>query len=195
MSESNVELSEQDIADLAQLAAEPSAEPPTFHTILQVWKEVLAPADKVSKEQVTPIWANKMVTNYFGLTFSDLNSLRDLYFARLEQLRQILLEELATDADCFTHLSPEEDREENRGHYKQVILNWQLQFLQWELDWDCTSKTAAIEMASFGEVYKMFFGEQGLLALLEQIGFEFTEADQAELGAVLDARKAEVNGE
>jgi hypothetical protein len=37
MSESNVELSEQDIADLAQLAAEPSAEPPTFHTVLEVW--------------------------------------------------------------------------------------------------------------------------------------------------------------
>ena len=79
--------------------------------------------------------------------------------------------------------------EHNSHHYLNVLLNWQKAILTWELDWDCTSPDAAVDLAALVEVHKMFFDGTGISSLLDQIKFEFTEEHQALLAEELAALK------
>ena len=165
-------------------------EAPSYHTILETWREVLKPAHGEVLKDVTPQWASKMVRSYPELRYADCEALRDSYYAKLFQLEEVLLQEIATDEECLTYTSAAEDVEHNGHHYKNMLLQWQLAFLQWELDWRCTHKDAAVEMAAIGETHQIIFGSperQGLVAWLGNVNFEFTEADQAEIAEELEA--------
>lgn len=189
-----IEFSDSDIADLKSLGIT-DGEAPKFHTILEVWNEVLKPAAAESLKKVTPQWASKMVQSYTQLHFYDMLELRDRYYSKLEALHVTLREHIEGDSDCLTYATAEEDVQHNGHHYRELLTEWQLQFLQWELEWDCMSEFAAPEMAAISEVHKIMFSDMGLLAFLEQIKFEFTEQDQAALAEALQARRVEVNGE
>lgn len=169
-----------------EVLSEEILEAPSYHTILEVWREVLKPAAQEATKNVTAGWANRILSAYHGLEFKNMVLFRDRYFAKLEQLFQLVLDEIATDADCLSYGTPEEDREENAQHYKNLLRSWQLAILQWELDWDCTAPDAAIEVAAISEVHKMFFGQQGITAFLDNIQLEFTEEDQQELADALE---------
>lgn len=199
-----LELSEKDQADIIQLFGEPSAEdphepapePPSYHTILEVWREALRPAAELAHEKVTPQYASKMVASYAGLSYAQVQQLHDRYFAKIEALAQVLLAEIDSDPDALSHLSPEEDALENAAHYKNILRDWQLTLLDWELAWTTTDQDAVVELAAISEVHKMFFGPVGMTAYLDNIRFEFTEADQEALAAALEEhRLAGVNGE
>ena len=69
------------------------------------------------------------------------------------------------------------------------MFSWQKVILSWELDWDCTSPSAAVEIASIIEVHKMFFGDTGMVTLLDQINLEFTEDMQQQLMVELEELK------
>lgn len=187
--EEHIELPAHDKADLDQLYATPDGgegvEPPKFHPILEVWREVLRPARAEVGTVITPQWANKMVGAYQGVTFRDLVDLRDIYYRLLVEMLEILETEIESDAECLTWDTPELDVEHNGAHYRQVLTDWQLHFLKEELEWDCTSITAAVELAAMSEVHKIFFGAMGITAFLEQIRFEYSDEDQAELERVL----------
>jgi hypothetical protein len=178
-----IELSEQDQADLDMLNAD--GEEPEFHTVLEVWREVLSNGPELSKEKVTPQWAAKIVANYAGVTFADMENVQAQYFGKIGELAKILDYEISTDKDCLKHSTPSEDATENSGHYKNILRDWQLQFLQWELDWNTRDPYAAVELAAISEVHKMFFGPTGLTAYLDNIQLEYTEADQADLAEAL----------
>ena len=196
--EDRVELSDEDQADLAQLYAEPSAEDvPSFHPILEVWAKVLEPAAAEAVKPVTPQWASRMVSEYRELTYRDTLQLRDYYFGKIDALYQLLLDEIASDSDCLSYSTPEEDVAENSHHYKNLLMTWQMLMVQWEIEWDPATDDAAIELAAISEVHKMFFGATGLTAFLDNIKFEFTEADQAQLAEALNdvKRSAGVAGE
>lgn len=165
------------------------AQAPSFHPILQVWREVLAPAKYEMHAKVTPQWATRIVGSYTGLAFSDMETFRDIYFGKIAQLCEVLEAEIATDDECLSYTTPEEDVEHNSEHYRNLLRDWQLAFLEWELDWETTSPEAAIEIAAISEIHKMFFGPTGLTAFLDNIKFEFTEADQAELVSALNGLK------
>jgi hypothetical protein len=165
-------------------------EMPSFHPILQVWREVLKPAREEKDARVTPAWANRIIASYQGLTFADMNHYRDSYFAKILELADLLDEEIASDDECLNPATPEEDAEENSDHYKNLLLVWQKAVLGWEMGWDTAAPGAAVEVAAISEVHKMFFGETGIVAFLDNIKFEFTEADQNELAAELEAMKA-----
>jgi hypothetical protein len=160
---------------------------PSFHTILEVWREVLKPAAGQATEPVTPAWANRIIASYQGVTYADMVRYQESYFGKIGELVQLLLDEIASDEECLNHLSPEEDAEHNAHHYKNLLLQWQLAITQWELDWDTLSPDAAIEVAAISEVHKMFFGQTGLTQFLDNIQLEFTEADQAQLAEALQA--------
>jgi hypothetical protein len=181
----SIEMSTKDEEDLKRLLDEGT--PPEFHPVLEVWREVLAPAADLAEEKVTPQWASKMVATYPGLVFADMEDMQRRYFAKIGELAAILDTEIAKDKDCLTYRTPEDDALENSGHYKQLLTDWQLHFLQWELDWETTSPEAATELASISEVHKMFFGPTGLTAYLDNIKFEFNEEDQTELAQSLRA--------
>lgn len=167
---------------------------PAYHTILQVWREVLAPADAESKKKITPQWANRIVTSYQGVAFQDMTDFRDLYFGKIKELAAILDVEIDTDDECLNLLTPEEDVEGNTHHYINVLTEWQKAFLSWELEWDTTHPDAALELAAIAEVHKMFFDHTGLVALLDQIKFEFTDTDREQLALALDELRASQEG-
>lgn len=189
-----IPLSEQDIADITSMneGGQPSfPEPEVFHPILRIWREVLEPAAEEAKKVVTPQWAARTCAQYMQLTFADMNAFRDRYYDKIEQLRQVLLAEIASDDECLNTTSPEEDKEQNSQHYKALLSDWQKIFLQWELDWRCTDDDAAVELAAVSEVHKMFFSQEGICAYLDNIQLEYTEADQQALAVELEAMKAE----
>lgn len=163
---------------------------PTFHPILMVWREVLKPAVGEKDSAVTPAWANKICATYQGIRFADMNGFRDTYFAKILTLAALLDAEIATDDECLLQTTPEEDVVDNGDHYRALLTTWQLEILSWEINWDCTSWNAEIEVAAISEVHKMFFGQTGLTSFLDNIQFQFTEADQAELIVALEALKA-----
>jgi hypothetical protein len=178
---------EKDEADLAALLDE--QDPPSFHTVLEVWREILAPASEAAKQKVTPQWANRMVAQYQQLRYEDMNRFRDLFYGQIEELLEILRDEISTDEDCLSYTSADEDARENAGHYKEMLFRWQERILEWEKSWDCTSPDAAIELGAISETHKMFFGQTGIVAFLDNIGFQFTDVDSAELQARLNAVK------
>ena len=187
-------LTEQDEADIHRLYSEPDGIPePSFHPVLKVWKEVLAVAERERATSISPQWASKIVGSYVGLSFADCLEVHERYFDKLIQLRDILYMEIDGDPDCLTYTTPEEDAAENSHHYKNVLTLWQMAVLQWELDWDCADPMAAGELAAISEVHKIFFGnaaQPGMTAYLDNIGFQFTDADQQEMVEALEELKA-----
>lgn len=180
-------LTAKDIADLEAL----DTELPQFHTVLEVWREVLKPAKDEATYPPTPAWSNRIISAYHGIEFKDMIAFRDSYFAKVDELFNILLLEISYDNDCLSWPTPEEDAENNAVHYKNLLLQWQMAVQQWELDWECTSPTAAVELAAISEVHKMFFGQTGLTAFLDNIKFEFTEDDQTEMAEALIEQRGE----
>lgn len=186
-----IELSDQDREDLAKLDADLESPEPNFHTVLEVWREVLKPAREELGKKITPQWASRIVSSYQDVGFNDMGDMRDRYYGKILELLEILMAEIATDDECLNYTTPEEDAAENRTHYLNVLRDWQLRFLQWELDWEHSDPKAGVELAAVSEVHKAFFGQTGLTQFLENIRLEVTEADQNELAAAL----AELRGE
>lgn len=162
---------------------------PGYHPILKIWSAVLEPAKAQLDEPITPQWANRITSSYREISFADMLEFRERYFGLVDALRQVVEDEIATDEECLTYTTPEEDVEHNSGHYKNVLRDWQKVILQRELDWDCADPHAGVEIGVISEVHKMFFGPTGLTQYLDNIKFEFTEADSAALAAELEALK------
>lgn len=175
----------QDILDEANAAP--------YHSILEVWREVLKPARTERLAKITPQWANRICTTYREVNFDDMLEFRDRYFDKIAELEDILAGEIESDDECLNVTKPEEDVEHNSHHYLNVLTNWQKTFLTWELEWDCADTDASIELAAISEVHRMFFDQNGITALLDQIKFEFSDNDRdllaAELQELRDSRE------
>jgi len=156
-----------------------------YHSILEVWREVLKPAVAERTVKITPQWANRIVSSYREISFRDVPAFRDLYFDRIEELNDILKTEIASDDECLNINSPEEDVERNSHHYLNLLVDWQKALLQWELDWDVADEKAGVDIASISEVHRMFFDQTGLTSLLDNIKFEVTDADRDMLSVAL----------
>lgn len=185
-----VELSEQDKVDLAKLDAGIEVpEDAVFHPILMVWREILKPARDELEARITPQWASRIVASYKDVAYADMPTMRDRYYGKIIELLEILEAEIATDDECLSYTTPEDDVENNSQHYRNLLRDWQLRFLGWELEWDCTDPKAGTELAAISEVHKAFFGETGVTQYLDNIRFEYTERDQTELAEALAALK------
>ena len=169
-------LTAQDQADLEHLLQEEADTP--YHSVLEVWSKVLEPIESQKAARITPQWALRIASNYQDVTLQDIPAFRDSYFDKLLVLRNILDAEVATNKNALKVANPDEDLAENRGHYLNLLLLWQSQILQWELEWRPEDSDSAIQLAAMGEAHKMFLGEQGLLPFLESINFDPTEDEQ-----------------
>lgn len=180
------EITEEELAELTGL---PGGEQPSFHPLLMVWREVLRPARDEKDKPVQPGFASRIVNNYREITFGQMVEYRDRYFAKVIQLLDMLEDEIATDGDCLSYDSAEDDREFNGHHYKNLLLTWQMAIVQWEKDWDSSDEHAGVELAAISEVHRMFFDQTGLVSFLDNIKFQFDEADQAALAEALQELK------
>lgn len=170
----------------------PAPPTPNYHTVLEAWRAVLRPALTLrTTEKVSPQYATKMIQSYPELTYVLTEEVRVRYYEKLVVLMKILDDVIDSDDECLNQATAVEDVAENSEHYRQLILDWNLQFLKWELEWSCGDDDAAIEIAALAEAHKMFFGDRGLLPHLESIQFQYTEADQQALADALNAYRDE----
>lgn len=190
-------LTPQDEADLEALHGEEPIEipAPSFHPILQVWKEVLSNSEAERVLRIEADWAVRVCGTYAEMTFAKIERFRTLYFDLIDEMRAVLHYEIESDEDCMKPATPAEDLEHNIHHYKNVLRDWQLTLLQHQLDWRPTHDDAAEILAAIGEAQRMFFGaggEGGLMSHLQFIGFGevWSETDHEDLQqAILEFRQ------
>lgn len=167
------------------------ADPAPYRTLLEIWSAVLEPAstDEMREDPISPQWATKMVTTYPGIGFADVEAVHHGVFEMAAELAELLDDEIKTDDECLKKPTAQEDAAENARHYKYVLAAWQVHLVQEELTWRPSDKDAAVRLAVLSEVQQMFLGETGLVAHLDSIGFQFDDADKAELQQhLVDAR-------
>lgn len=161
-----------------------------YHSILEVWDSILAPVVNERRKPPTAQWSTKVLSKYHGLTYQDMPALQELFYDKIEELHIILRVRIEEDPESLNVHSAEEDIEQNALRYKHILFDWQKAFLLWEIAWEATDPSAAIIIGAMSEVHGMFFGQTGIIALLEQVNFEFTEQDQQELAQEFELLKA-----
>lgn len=172
-------MTEKDQADLADMLAEPDNF--EYHTVLQVWLEVLKQENLDLNRAITPRWATNIVSKYDEISFADMPVYVEEYFDIVVACRDIVQAQVDDNPECLVFNDAAEDALENAPIYKDILLGWQLEFLKRELTWNCEDPRAAVKIAALSEAHGVFFGETGLSGHLEVIKLEFTEADQQEL--------------
>lgn len=177
-------MTERDQAELAGMLAEPDNF--EYHTVLQVWLEILKQENLELNRAITPRWATNIVSKYDEIRFADMPVYVEEYFDLVEACRDIIQSTVDKHTDCLVFNDAAEDALENAPLYKQILQDWQIEFLRRELTWNCEDPRAAVKIAALSEVHGVFFGETGLAAHLEVIKLEFTDDDQAELQTALD---------
>jgi len=168
-----------------------------YRSLLEIWRAVIEPAvsGEMRKDPISPQWATKMVTTYPGISFADVEGIHHGVFDLAAELGALLDEEIASDDECLNVTSAEEDVELNSGHYRNMLIAWQVHLMLRELSWKPSDSSAAVDLAVLSEVQQMFLGQTGLVAHLDTIGFQYTDEDQAQLADALMAKRAEALGQ
>lgn len=166
-----------------------SSLPTEYNTVLRVWQEILSPAGDLVEEPITPKWALYIVNTYPEMTFNKVELFQKTFYGLLEELGGILQEIIDGNKDCLKVADAEEDLEENRQIYLQVIEAWQVALRQRELAWDSNSTTAAEQLAAISEVDRLVFGQEGFINYLDSIKLEVTEAEQQYLTDLLNEQE------
>jgi hypothetical protein len=175
------------VEDLPELPADLQAEvdsalgtaPELTHTILEVWASVLSNIEANEGEHISPRYANSIVSNWPRLTFQEVSGYTRQYFTYLKALREILTAEIDKDPEALKRV--ENDAEENREHYLELIGAWQERIEQWEQDWDSDDHGSHVTLAALADATSFFVGAQGLVEHLSQINFQFTDEDREAL--------------
>ena len=175
------------VEDLPELPADLQAEvnaalgqaPELSHTILEIWAQVLSNIEANEGEHISPRYANSIVSNWPRLKFQEVSAYTQKYFTYLKSLRELLTEEIAKDPAAFERV--ENDAEENREHYLELIGAWQERIEMWEQTWQSDAKDSHVTLAALADATSFFVGAQGLVEHLSQIGFQFTDEDREAL--------------
>ena len=163
----------------AEVDAELGTSPALTHTILEIWQEVLSNIEDNEHEHISPRYANSIVSNWPRITFQEVSGYTRMYFSFLKGLRNILTEEIAKEPQALERV--ENDAEENRAHYLELLGAWQEQIERWELEWDSDSPLSHVGLAALADATSFFVGAQGLVEHLSQINFQFTDEDREAL--------------
>lgn len=180
--ENDVELSEQDQADL-RLLQEPPA--PT-HSVLEVWDLILSNAEPQGRLPILSGVASAIVARYPYLKHQETQQYHAYYHHLLQECRELLHAELAGDTK-YRQWVGDEDAEHNYAHYKNVLVSWHNFFDALEEEWVAEDETSHIQIAVLSDVRAFFFSGVGLAGHLDSIQFslskdEFIEAIQESRG-------------
>lgn len=154
-------------------------DPVLTHTILEVWASVLSNIEANEGEHISPRYANSIVSNWPRLSFQDVRAYTHRYFRYLKALREILTAEIDKDPAALERV--ENDAEENREHYLELIGAWQEKIEEWEQNWNSDTEDSHIVLAALADATSFFVGAQGLVEHLSQINFQFTDEDREAL--------------
>ena len=178
-------LTEEDLAAIAASFAEGDV-PALTHTVLEIWENLLSNIEEARKERVTPVVANRIITNYPKLEFSDIPAYWNEYYDLMTEMRTILRTVIASKEDCFKHI--EDDATENRELYLELLFQWSDQIARWEETWDCMDPKAALKLAAIADVAAVFMGQTGITEALSQpqVGFSFDDDARVALAKRLE---------
>jgi len=188
--EPEVELSAQDIADLASLGSTESKP----RTLLEVWSNVLKNIEP-SRDQkhIAPTIANKIVSSWPKMSFQDVRNYHLKYHALLIELRDILENLIEKNPDALENT--ENEAVDNRDLYIELVSRWHEQVAQWERDWTVDDADSHVQLAAIADAASFFTGPSGLAAHFSDIGLSFTDDDRETLTKRLMLAAEEVEGE
>lgn len=161
----------------------PDNEGPSKHTLLEVWTAVLANIEKSMESKVTMQEAMKVINEWPKISVQEVPAYHWAYHSNLLMFRRILEEEISSDSKCFKHI--EDDAVRNKHHYLNLLLAWQIQSMEWEVNWDAKTNDAHIWLAAHVDSVNMILGQKGLIGHLDQIDFELSDDDQEKLTEAL----------
>ena len=149
-----------------------------YNALLKVFKKLLEPVKDLKTEKPTMQYCSRIIDNYTGIEFKDMDRYNEQYCDYVLEPMNILDIEIKSDDECLSVTNEEEDLEQNRAHYLNLILQWQIAMQQWSFDWDCLDKNAAIKLAAQNEAGLLVFGEKGLAGFFSSINFNLSEDEQ-----------------
>lgn len=158
-------------------------EKPKNHTILEVWSSVLDAIEDARDSRITVSKAAQLVATYPFLSFEDLPAYMEAYYDYLVQYRSLLREEIASDDKALTWTEPDDDAEQNRHHYLNLMVGWQRLALHLRSEWE-VGAFAGIKLAALNDTQQFMLGERGIINLLGQIKFSYDDDDANEIYAL-----------
>lgn len=175
--------------DLAAISASLSDEADGGFTVsvLEAWRNVLGNIESSMAERISPREANRVVGSWPKLSFQDVPAYNELYHRYLLELRDVLDEVIEGDEKAFTRVG-KEDAEENAGHYRELLFQWQAVVLRWEHEWDAGADDSHIRLAAIADATGFYLNQgTGLVNHLEAIGFQYTDEDRDDAAEKLQA--------
>ena len=146
-------------------------------TLLELWQAVLSEENIAAgeKEPITIGTALRVISRYPELKYADIPEYMTVYYACLRWFASVLDNEIESNPGCFEHV--EDDAVENKPLYLNLIVLWQQLVLEWEAGWNPLREDAAVLVAAYADARAFVLGQEGMLGHLDQIGFEYSEAD------------------
>lgn len=181
------ELSDQDKIDLASL----NVDEPINHTLLEIWKTILDNSSVFAGKRIPPNVAAKIVASWTHLRYQELPIYHELYYSYLTTYGELLNEVIEEFPGCLKNVgdrgAEDSDAVANRKAYLELMYRWHKFNNELMDEWDTASETSHIEVAAIADAAAFTVNSQGLLQHLgqPQIGFVWTDEDQAELNARL----------
>lgn len=172
-----------------QEVSAPQVEAP-YHAILKVWWHMTDPEHQSRHLPPTPDWCAVLIARWPFLKFSDAGVVQRVYFELLDEVRNILEQVHADNAEAFEVTDREEDHE-NKDLYIHLLIEWQKALFAFQSTWRYDDPEAAPKMAALGEVQDTVLGSKGLTSFLGVAGFPFNADDQAYIdGELFEFRQA-----
>lgn len=188
----DVELSEQDVEDLASMGLGPDGEPlAPDRSLLRIWREVLSNIERLAAEPVSMGVAGKIVAGWPALTFQDTPRYHELYHEYLLDIRALLDAVIEDNPGAIDH-EGDDDMKENYELYKELVIGWNLRLDELESAWRAEDEDSHIQYAALVDARGFLFSPMGLAGHLEAKGFEL---DSQEVIDALKAMRGEVSSE
>lgn len=161
---------------------EPEA-PPREYTMLETWREILSNVESMKDRRITMEDALQTLNNHPYLKLFDVPVHNATFYSFLSDAFDALKYEIESDPECLKRA--ENDAEENRAHYLNLIINWGKLARQREETWDVSNPSAAPMLSGHIEAASFLMGSKGLLAHLGEIDFEYDEEDAQMVNAAV----------
>ena len=162
-------------AFLAAATSEEAAEAPE-HALLKVWLMVLGNVEEALETRLSMAAVNNIVRTWPQIKVQEAMQYHRCYHEQLLKMRSILEAIVATDEECLDRIG-EDDVQENRDLYLELLTEWQRQLVRWEVQWDPNDDDAHVVLAASLTVAEFFFGSQGLVHHLDLRGFVLSDAE------------------
>ncbi len=154
---------------------------PESHSLLEIWQSILSNIEAMEAERISTQLAFKLVQSYPFLKMQELRQYHWCFYSCLKMYRDILQAEIDSDPECLKHTEAVDDAEQNRHHYLNLLVEWQKLAKLWQDSWDSSADDSHIWFAAYADTQNFIMGEQGIVTLLDQIPFEYSEADATEV--------------